>query len=159
MPLYHNRQRGISLLEVMLSVSIIAIILIMATRYYFVASDHEKVNTARQQIGVLIAGLESWEHNPSEDADIGSLSISTFYKMGWIPASSDLINKSGNYQLLNPWHNIGGMYNLNGDGSTTPYTITVTLPSNGLCLNLRSSYPNSTCDGNGKFTLAFNQAH
>ncbi len=41
---FQQKQYGIGLLEIMLALVIIAILLIMATRYYLVASDHRKVN-------------------------------------------------------------------------------------------------------------------
>src|SRR3990167_733649 len=54
-------QRAISLLEVLLSLSIIAIILVMATRYFFVASHNDKVNTTFGQIGGLIAAVHNYK--------------------------------------------------------------------------------------------------
>ena len=44
------KQAGISLLEVMLSLSIIAVILVMATRYYFLASNAQRVNQDRKSV-------------------------------------------------------------------------------------------------------------
>lgn len=52
---------GISLLEVLLSLSIIAIILVMATRYFFVASQNDKINTTVSQVGGLVAAAHNWK--------------------------------------------------------------------------------------------------
>ena len=63
--LLKNYFKAISLLEVLLSLSIIAIILVMATRYFFVATNNDKVNILRQQIGSLVAAVNSWKNqNP-----------------------------------------------------------------------------------------------
>ena len=72
-------QRAISLLEVLLSLSIIAIILVMATRYFFVASNNDKINILRQQIGSLVAAVNSWKNqNPQYTS---SLTIAELNKM------------------------------------------------------------------------------
>src|SRR3990167_10875228 len=54
------REQWLSLLEVLLSLSIIAIILIMARRYFFVASHNDKVNITVSQIGGLIAAVHNY---------------------------------------------------------------------------------------------------
>ena len=53
----YGKQKGISLLEVMLSLAIIAIILVMATRYFGLASRGSKLNDATQQINEVRQGL------------------------------------------------------------------------------------------------------
>lgn len=54
------KSKGISLLEVMLSLAIIAIILVMATRYFGLASRGAKVNDGTQQINEVRQGLTRW---------------------------------------------------------------------------------------------------
>lgn len=51
-------QRGIGLLELMLSLSIIAILLVMATRYFLQANEQQKINNAISQLNG-IAGAEA----------------------------------------------------------------------------------------------------
>ncbi len=50
-----KKQKGISLLEVLLSLTIISVILVMATRYYFEASASAKAASTAQ----LIVGIQS----------------------------------------------------------------------------------------------------
>ena len=50
---FSKQQRGISLLEVMLSLAIIAIILVMATRYFSLASGGNRINEAISQINEI----------------------------------------------------------------------------------------------------------
>jgi prepilin-type N-terminal cleavage/methylation domain-containing protein len=54
------KQRGISLLEVMLSLAIIAIILVMATRYFGLASSTQKLNTATGLVTEIQGGTEQY---------------------------------------------------------------------------------------------------
>ncbi len=55
------KQIGIGLLELMLSLAIIAILLVMATRYYQVASFSEKVNQDINLIGNIEAAANRWK--------------------------------------------------------------------------------------------------
>ena len=48
---FKKQQRGISLLEVMLSLAIIAIVLSMAVRYFNIVSNNSKVNQTIQYVG------------------------------------------------------------------------------------------------------------
>ena len=56
-----KRITGISLLEVMLSLSIIAVILLMATRYYSVAQNASEIDEARHVIGATVSALQSYK--------------------------------------------------------------------------------------------------
>ncbi len=55
-----KKQRGIGLLELMLSLAIIAILLVMATRYYVVSSRSESVNRLVTLIGSLKGAIASF---------------------------------------------------------------------------------------------------
>jgi prepilin-type N-terminal cleavage/methylation domain-containing protein len=48
--LTRNPQKGIGLLELMLALAIIAILIVMATRYFSKASDNQKINLALQEM-------------------------------------------------------------------------------------------------------------
>ena len=52
--LNRSKQRGISLLEVLLSLSVIAIILVMATRYYRSAQQSQQVSNAVSMISGIV---------------------------------------------------------------------------------------------------------
>lgn len=55
-----NRERGIGLLELMLSLSIIAILLIMAVRYFMVANESQKINNAISEINGIAGGAANY---------------------------------------------------------------------------------------------------
>lgn len=146
--LSRQHQEGISLLEVLLSLSIIAIILIMATRYFFVASDNDRVNSTREEVGALIAAIHSWKgQNPQYSAD---LSISTLWTQGFLANSKNLVTSGGTARLFDPW---GQEITL--VGSSGGAVINANLPSYNDCLKLQSSYPDATCSsGSGTFSLS-----
>lgn len=94
------KQRGISLLEVMLSISVIALILVMATRFFYVANNNNKVNTAISQVAGLEAAMYSWKgaNLTYEGVDIDQLF-----------AAGELVNfpgageENGKQVLYTPW--------------------------------------------------------
>lgn len=131
--------QGISLLEVLLSLSIIAVILVMATRYFFVASNNNKVNTVRQEIGSLIAGVTSWKNeNPLYS---NALTINALYTDGFLANSNSL--SADKSTLYDPW---GGTLNLQV-AQGVGVTISDTLPTAAECNSLLNSYPNGACSG------------
>lgn len=140
--------KGISLLEVLLSLSIIAIILVMATRYFFVASNNNKVNTVRQEIGSLIAGITSWKNeNPLYSP---SLTIQALYNAGFLANSNSLSTDKS--ILYDPW---GGTINL-AVAQDTGATISDTLPTAAECTSLLNSYPDGNCGGGNTFSITIN---
>jgi len=53
-------QRGIGLLELMLSVSIIAVLIIMATRYYSTVKRSNLINQTVSDIGMIVTAATQW---------------------------------------------------------------------------------------------------
>lgn len=142
-----RKQKGISLLEVLLSLSIISIILVMATRYFFVANRNDKVNTVRQQVGSLISAIESWK---SQNATYLGLSVGTLSKEGFMANSSYMVNPgSSNANLNNPWGYSISTANVTDNGAD----ITTTLPGLNECKLLKNSYPDAKKCTTGVFTL------
>ncbi len=96
-----QRQKGIGLLELMLSLAIIAILLIMATRYYQSASVSNKINTAVDMFAGVQGAMESYAiDNDPEDATIEELSTK-----GFLPPSygdGDGVNPFGGKIELTP---------------------------------------------------------
>lgn len=141
-------QSGISLLEVLLSLSIIAIILVMATRYYFVASNNDRINIVRQQVGSLIAAVNEWKgQNARYDS---TLSVATLYKDGMLAKSTSLVTAGDDANLYDPW---GDEITVTGESNSA--TIAVTLPKMSDCIALQNSYQDASCNGNqsGDFML------
>ena len=112
----HSRQRGISLLEVLLSLSVIAIILVMATRYYRSANQSQQASNALSIIsGVVTAETAYSAANSAYVFDIGTLNTD-----GYLPKSA----------MTDPW---GGQ-------------VTVTKPTSGggFQVSLAGPIPNTT---------------
>jgi type II secretory pathway pseudopilin PulG len=129
--------KAISLLEVLLSLSIIAIILVMATRYFFVATNNDKINIIRQQIGSLVAAVNSWKNqNPQYTSD---LTIAQLSSDGFLANSRSLSDDKST--LYDPWGDSITLTSIQGTGAQ----ITVSLPNASDCNSLQNSYPDGTC--------------
>ncbi len=129
---------AISLLEVLLSLSIIAIILVMATRYFFVASNNDKINITRQQIGSLIAGINSWKNqNPQYTP---GLTILELVNDGFLANSHSL--SEDKTTLYAPWGEPIILQVSEGGAQ-----ITTTMPKTSDCIALQNSYPDGVCAG------------
>lgn len=118
-----HKQQGISLLELMLSLAIIAILLVMATRYYETTRMSQQVDEAAEMVTAVYAAGNSWlESNTTfNQPDM----LQAFVNNGSVPADF----KSAN---INPW---GGYVQVTGI-STKNLTMTMSnVPSTG-CLNL-----------------------
>lgn len=91
-----KKQQGIGLLELMLSLAIIAILLIMATRYYQSARTSQQVNDGLSLTTAIVAASESWVLGQS---NFSNLSISELKKQGLIP--KEIADDGSN---ATPWH-------------------------------------------------------
>lgn len=141
------KQLGISLLEVLLSLSIIAIILVMATRYFFVASNNNKVNTAISQVGGLIAAAHNWKGIRTSFAPGNtSISISTLYTAGQLESypGLDIPSGGGAATLSDLW---GDPFSIEPTDNDKKAKITVTLPTTGNCKALENAYSGAECSG------------
>lgn len=107
-----NTQRGIGLLELMLSLAIIAVLLVMATRYFIVTSRSQQVNQASTQIGALQGAISNWKGanptytglTPAALNSIGALTTADYdgtnINSPWsTPVTIDLKNNDTSYTL------------------------------------------------------------
>ncbi len=94
------KQRGISLLEVMLSITVIALILVMATRFFYVASNNNKVNTAISQIAGLEAALYSWK---GANLTYEGVNIDKLFEAGELVNFPGSAEDGGKEVLYTPW--------------------------------------------------------
>jgi type II secretory pathway pseudopilin PulG len=135
-------QLGISLLEVLLSLSIIAIILVLATRYFFVATNNNKINTAVSQIGGIVAAVHTWKGiNTSYDG----VSVQVLYDAGQLENFPGLDNNTASSVALKDlW---GDEYSVTPAADDNHVTVTVTLPDTGNCEALKNAYDGATCNG------------
>ena len=53
--------RGIGLLELMLSLAVIAILLVMATRFFGVTTALQELNHAAKDVAFVMAGVHNWQ--------------------------------------------------------------------------------------------------
>ncbi len=144
-----TKQSGISLLEVMLSLSIIAIILVMATRYFFVASENQNVNKVRGQIGTVVAGLQNYRN---QNADYTGISMNTLVVGGFVAQTADVSGAAGSYQLNNPWNSpitVAIASTVNGA------IVSTALPTQNDCAALLAGYSssNGACTSTAPWTF------
>lgn len=146
-----SRQWGISLLEVLSSLTIIAIILAMATHLFFLASNNNKVNNAINQITGLVAVSERWK---GLSTDFTNISVNELAKDGM------LVNFPGftqggqnNSKILDMW---GDSITIDASGTDgNRATIKVTFPSNGICQAVGKYIPGSDTTGCPAFSYEF----
>lgn len=117
---------GVGLLELMLSLAIIAILLIMATRYYQSASENNKRNQAVDMFSAVNGAVQTWKIDQLASSSGGpgtTVTIENLVSGGYLPPSY------GNGSGIAPW---GG-------------TITVGAPSGGIYTVAMDSIPENSC--------------
>lgn len=146
----NNTQRGIGLLELMLALAIIAVLLIMATRYYQSTSQSQKVNQAASDVQAIIAGFANFRAgDPTGTFTIDDLS-------GFLPAS--WTTSPATIATANPW---GKAYTAAPGANSTTVEISVDGMPTTACDALKALTKVNTvgatggsCSG-GKFTGEF----
>lgn len=141
------RQAGISLLEVLLSLAIIAIILVMAVQYFSTASTNQRLNMVRTLIGVDMSAVQSYAlNNPT----FTSLDWGTLVDGGYISTDPKNITCATGSQKgctqVTPW---GDSIELSSSSSTNGLAyISIKLPNKdkSLCQNLQDSYGTKVVD-------------
>ena len=111
--------RGIGLLELMLSLAIIAILLVMATRYYSATTKSQRVDDTIQLIGELETAINAQITN--DGTAYGQINLTTLVNNGYLSAAR-VLTASDN-KIKNPW---------GGDGAVLTFgtnDVKVTLPS------------------------------
>lgn len=116
-----NKQAGIGLLELMLSLAIIAVLIISATRYYLTARSANSVKDGIELLTAFYSAGESWLE--SHDTFTGDM-LASFIADNSVPADAD----------KNPW---GGV--VTAKQGATPTTLHVEFQGvpQGDCQNLR----------------------
>ncbi len=90
------KQAGIGLLELMLSLAIIAVLLIMATRYYQAARLSQQVNDAISLTSAIAGASQNWVLG---QGNFTGISFAALKKQGLIPAGI-----ADNAANATPWH-------------------------------------------------------
>lgn len=78
--------KGIGLLELMLSLAIIAVLLIMATRYYASASASQKIQASIDQVNAIRSAVQNATAGATS-ATLGSLTLGSLVAAGYLPLS------------------------------------------------------------------------
>lgn len=140
-------QRGISLLEVMLSLSIIAVILVMATRYYETAHRSNELNKVTEQIGAIEAAINQYKTNNGNTVGftIAQAVLDGYYAKSSDYQGTDLFSPYGKFTFT-----IGGT-----DSSFVTVGMPVPAGNTGttLCQQLLGRYPSATCETGKTFSL------
>lgn len=142
-----QNNQGISLLELMLSLAIIAILLVTATRYYNATRNSQHVNEAAEMITAVYAAAQSWLAN---DQLKSQNMIPDFTNIGMLPKQFTNPN-------INPW---GGTITAMGQSATSLLVTLTQVPTtdcNELLQQFKEKIPNSsaTCDDNQNFNITF----
>ena len=118
-----KKTQGISLLELLLSLTIIAILLVMATRYYTSVRSEQQVNDAFVMVKQILGAGDNW-YDTYKNYDNPPISIPALQNLGLLP--SDLKN--------NPW---GQSIDINQPPAVNYFSLSTVIPSQGECENLR----------------------
>ncbi len=147
MKLKLQKNRGIGLLELMLSLAIIAILLVTATRYYVTTKSSQQVNEAAQMVTAVYSAAQAWlAHDAIQQKDM----VPIFVNDGTLPQEFSRTN-------INPW---GGTVTAIGQ-SASSITVTLSLVPTDACNDLvqefKEKIPNSTpsCDEKQNFNITF----
>lgn len=95
-------QQGIGLLELMLSLAIIAILLVMATRYFLVTSYSQKLNQVTQEMAQLKGAVYSWKGGNADYGDATDISDKLIAQ--GLVASGDIKEDNGVKTIVTPWN-------------------------------------------------------
>lgn len=136
--------KGIGLLELMLSLAIIAILLIMATRYYQSASTNQKINQAVDMFAAVKSGVRNY-YLSTKTFPTG---VQTLVQSGYLPTSYLDGDKSTATTTanVNPWS--GSLAIAAGTGDI--FTVVMAGIPNGMCSQLTGRLQATLSSVNGE---------
>jgi len=158
--LLNKKQRGIGLLELMLSLAIIAILLIMATRYYGAASRSEKVNEGVALVQNIAAASAQWK---AGHANYDKITAKALIESGMIPKQYvDTGDINTGTTIITPWPGVtvSSLGPASKDNSQkvkvemSKFSGDYTYACNNLAQKFKAEDPNAKCSG-GTFTVTF----
>ncbi len=135
------KQRGIGLLELMLSLAIIAVLLLMATRYYEATRASTNINDAVDMINAVYAAAGSYQ---VDNESKYPANLYTLVTDGYLPAVFGSTASAN--ATANPW---GGAIAIVG-GGTSDFGVTMSgLPSTNVCKALANRISETLTTGSG----------
>jgi len=150
-----KRQAGISLLELMLSLAIIAVVLTMATRFFNQVNVTQNLNNAVSMANGVVASLQTYRLNVKEPVPNPTLAV--LYSAGQLPG--DIAGPSHDGTKANPW---GGNIVLSTEAGKQAFVEFTNVPYvqtgegdaakySGTCEKLAArlsvTYPSAKCTG------------
>lgn len=141
-----KKEFGIGLLELMLSLAIIALLLVTATRYFSNVNTSRKVNEAVRMLQVVIGAVDQWQWT-NKDVSDAKINKDTLVKLGMLP-------KRFEDDASNPW---GGQLNIASYFAKTA-KITLTNVPKKPCYALRKLMEEHKLEGSckgGNFTAIY----
>lgn len=147
-----QRLHGIGLLELMLSLAIIAIMLIMAVRYYQSANTNQSLSQAVDMVNAVTGAAESYTTSNASFRTSASPPLPTLSDLvagGYLPNSYNSgLNSWGGLVCLNT--GVDACTSVGGALSNNYYYVTLTgIPSNELCTQLSNRLISLANDGGG----------
>jgi Tfp pilus assembly protein PilE len=123
--------KGIGLLELMLSLAIIAILLIMATRYYQSASTNQKINQAVDMFAAVKGGVRNYyiSNGKTFPTSVAKLVQSGYLPTSYLDGDKSTATTSAN---VNPWN--GSLAVAAGTGDT--FTVAMAGIPTAICSQL-----------------------
>jgi len=138
-----RKQRGLTLIELFLALAVIAIIWVVATRYYQVVSNSSKVNEAVQMIQSL---RSAGNHYAAGRSNYDGLTIAELNNTNLLPRDLEGSGTTPGEQV-NPW---GGNIGISGSGGQMQITLSDVPQAD--CQNIANKLSNQaagspTCNG------------
>lgn len=142
-----RKQTGFSLLELLLSIAIISLIILMATRYFGTVKTNQQVTSAVSMVEGVRAGVTA-----ASAAGVGYTSTSTspyaLCSTSKVPKSMCTSTcTSSACNLVSPWESTTSAASnvAPSSGTSTTFDITIAgIPDSASCLNLCNTYANET---------------
>ena len=136
-----KKQNGIGLLELMLALGVIALLLVMATRYYNQTRRAEMINDASRVAAFTLAGAKNWKGGRTSYEELTSFAV--LEQSGLAPDGITVTN--GASGELPRWQSCPGEINIAWDTSEKKVKLQFSNISDQLCRGLQARM-NSTSD-------------
>jgi len=129
-----KKQNGIGLLELMLALGVIALLLVMATRYYNQTRRAEMVNDASRVAAFTLAGAKNWKGGRASYDELTSFAV--LNDSGLAP--DGIAVRNGSVGELPRWQSCPGEIDISWDSSEKKVRLQFSNISSQLCRGLKA---------------------